>query len=316
MELHRIIKADARRALRRYWAKSAVSAIVVFSAYLAIALAESMLLFVFSGKESPSLDIFSLSSTPIEVVVIIGCAALAFCLLMPALIIGYKKLHLVFAEGGEAAVFTLFDGFSTFGTFLKSIVFYFLMLLRRIAVIAVALVPGTALIYAAYTFIVPESRTVYILQLCAYCVGAVLILLCLAIGFIFMQRWFAAPYLLASGKGIHRAFSLSVKATKGLYTEIIRFKLSYIGWALLSVLILPLLWSLPYYSTASAIYAKYLTERFEHGVSSVQEPSNPLEHQQNGSEFQGEHAAAPDDSFYAPKENASAENEHESSFDK
>ena len=55
MELHRIIKSDARRALSRYWAKSAVSAVIVFAAYLAIALAESVLLFVIPEHQTARL---------------------------------------------------------------------------------------------------------------------------------------------------------------------------------------------------------------------------------------------------------------------
>ena len=343
MELHRIIKSDARRALSRYWAKSAVSAVIVFAAYLAIALAESVLLFVFSGEEAPAFDIFNLAETSTEALVITGISAFVFCLLMPALLIGYRKLHLAFANGGETAVATLFDSFSSFREFLRAIAFTLLLTIRRTLVFAAALVPGGALIYAAYRFIKPQSRTVYMLELCAYCVGGILILLCLALALIFVQRWFAAPYYLAGGTGVHKAFSLSVKATKGLCPNIIRFKISYFGWALLSVLVLPLFWSLPYYSTASAIYAKYLAERLEHASANAAAAANPLEHQQNGAFEHGgrgvstagsqpmnfehaapnfehaaanfEHAAVPDDSFYAHSEHPVSTDEHEMSTD-
>ena len=144
---------------------------------------------------------------------------------------------------------------------------------------------------------------------------------------------------------MHKAFALSVKATKGFCPDIIRFKISYFGWALLSVLILPLLWSLPYFSTANAIYAKYLMERFEHGTAKAADAVNTLEHQQNGAfEHRGhgastagsqpadfEHAApnfehrpaaseppagefsaspAPDDSFYVRPEHPTSTTEH------
>ena len=114
---------------------------------------------------------------------------------------------------------------------------------------------------------------------------------------------------------MHKAFSLSVKATKGLCPNIIRFKISYFGWALLSVLVLPLFWSLPYYSTASAIYAKYLAERLEHASASAAAAANPLEHQQNGVFEHDEHAAKPDESFYAQNEHAVSTDEHEASTD-
>ncbi len=304
MELHRIIKSDARRALRRYWAKSVVAALTLFSAYIAIALAESVLLFVFSGEESLSTDFLSLGRTSTETLVITGISALVFCLLMPALIVGYKKLHLAFANGGEIAVATLFDSFSSLREFFRAIAFALLLTIRRSLVFAAALVPGGALIYAAYRFIEPQSRTVYMLELCAYCVGGILILLCLALALIFSQRWFAVPYYLAEGTGVHKAFVLSVKATKGFCPEIIRFKISYFGWGLLSVLILPLLWSLPYYSTANAIYAKYLMERFEHNSANTAPAANPLEHQQNVDFEHGGLGVEPDESFYVQNEHA------------
>lgn len=288
MELHRIIKSDARRALRRYWAKSAVAALTVFSAYLAIILAESVLMFVFSDESDATLNFLNIGNTNIETLVINGIVAFAFVLLMPALIIGYKRLHLSFAEGRETAVATLFDCFASPREYFNAIGLTACLCVRGIFVTLLAAAPGGGLIYAAYRFIEPQNRTVYMLKLCAYCVGGILMLLCLALALIFMQRWFAAPYYLASGKGFSESFSLSVKATKGLCPQIIRFKISFFGWALLSGLILPMLWTLPYYSTAKAIYAKYLMQRLERNTANA---ANPLEHQQNGASANFEHAA-------------------------
>ena len=335
MELHRIIKSDARRALRRYWAKSAVAALTVFSAYLAIILAESVLMFVFSDESDATLNFLNIGNTNIETLVINGIVAFAFVLLIPALIIGYKRLHLSFAEGRKTAVATLFDCFASPREYFNAIGLTACLCVRGIFVTLLAAAPGGGLIYAAYRFIEPQNRTVYMLKLCAYCVGGILMLLCLALALIFMQRWFAAPYYLASGKGFSESFSLSVKATKGLCPQIIRFKISFFGWALLSGLILPMLWTLPYYSTAKAIYAKYLMQRLERNTANA---VNPLEHQQNeasanfehgangfehgtnGFEHgtaadesvlgENEHAAAPDSSFYAQSKPAACDFEH------
>ena len=342
MELHRIIKSDARRALRRYLAKSAVAALTVFSAYLAIILAESVLMFVFSDESDATLNFLNLGNTNIETLVINGIVAFAFVLLMPALIIGYKRLHLSFAEGRETAVATLFDCFASPREYFNAIGLTACLCVRGIFVTLLAAAPGGGLIYAAYRFIEPQNRTVYMLKLCAYCVGGILMLLCLALALIFVQRWFAAPYFLASGKGLSESITLSRKATKGLCPEIIRFKISFFGWALLSGLILPMLWTLPYYSTAKAIYAKYLMQRLERNVANA---ANPLEHQQNGvsANFEhgvenfehandevehaagnfehgaaaaepalgkNEHAAAPDSSFYAQAKPAAGDFEH------
>ena len=122
-------------------------------------------------------------------------------------------------------------------------------------------------------YIVPETKNTSVLQICAYCIGIIVTLLCLSLLIIYAQRWFAAVYYLSEGKNPSEAFRLSVRATKGLNTQIIRFKLSFAGWAFLSVLFFPMLWSLPYYSVSEALYAKYLMERYERSLADFPEKS-------------------------------------------
>ena len=93
------------------------------------------------------------------------------------------------------------------------------------------------------------------------------------LAFIFVQRWSLAVYYRALGNGICKSFSLSAKAAKGMHTNIISFKFSFIGWGILSLLILPLIWTVPYYGISNAIFAKYLMERYEHSLAQVPETS-------------------------------------------
>lgn len=261
MELHRIIKSDARAALRRCWGKSSAAAFIAVGAYLTVSLAEAVLLFVFSGSPEPSLSAFSLQKTPLSVLIIIGGAYAALLMLMPALTVGYKGLHLRFAAGEDAAVAEVFEIFSSAKRFFGSLWLGILLVFRLILCTAAAILPGGALIFAAASFISPNSRQEYILQVCAICIGCILLILCLLLEFIFAQRWFLAPYYLAEGKSPRQSLSLSVRGTRGLCGRLFRFKLSFVGWGLLGVFVLPLLWSLPYYSVACAIFAKYLMEK-------------------------------------------------------
>lgn len=263
MELHRIIKCDARRSLRGCWGKSVGAAAVIFASSLAVALSESVLLFVFS-EDFADLDFLSLSNAGPAAIVITALAALAYFLLMPALGLGYTKLHLAFAEGRRESVSVIFDMFSSFKLFVKSIAFTVAISLRYMLCAAVALLPGSVLFYLAKTYIVTEERTLRLLKICACCVSIALMLLCLALAFIYSQRWFAAGYYFVSGRKIHESFRLSALASKGIHAQIASFKVSFAGWWLLSFLALPLLWFLPYYSTSCAIYAKYLMEKLEY----------------------------------------------------
>ena len=263
MELHRIIKSDARRALRGCWGKSVAAAMIIFGAYLSVALAESVFLFVFS-EDAVALDFLALSNASLTAIIITGGAALTYFLLMPALALGFVKLHFAFAEGREESVSAVFDMFSSFKSFVKSIVFTVAFSLRHAFCAAVALVPGGVLFYLAENYIVPENRTVHLLKISACCVGIALMLLCLALAFIYAQRWHAASYYFVSGRKVHESFKLSVRATKGRRVHIAGFKVSFVGWWLLNLLVLPVLWFVPYYSVSSAIYAKYLISKLEH----------------------------------------------------
>lgn len=262
MELHRMIKSDARRALRSCWGKSIAALMVLFLAYLAVTVAESVFLFVFD--EGASVSIFSVSNASLNAVVITAVTTAVFFILMPALRLGYIKLHFAFAEGKEESVSAVFDIFSSFKSFVKSIIFTVALSLRYIFCTALVLVPGSVLFYLAETYIPSQNKTIHLLKISACCIGIALMMLCLALAFIYSQRWFAARYYFVSGRKIHESFRLSVKATKGLRTEVAGFKFSFVGWAVLNVFMLPIFWSLPYYSVSCAIYAKYLMAKFEH----------------------------------------------------
>ncbi len=269
MELFRVIKKDARAALRLFIGRSAASLGVVFLAYLAVNLTQSVLLFIFSGNES--LDFYSLSKiTPEVLFITAGCSILYF-LVLPALSLGRTKLFLAFANGEDESLALMFDMFSSVKKFLGSFFFAVGYSLRIAVVFAFAAIPGSVLIYLVQTYMPKGTSTLEILKIAAFCVGIILFFLCFALGFIFIQRWSLAPYYRATGVGVHKSFVLSKKATKGLCAVIMNFKLSFLGWGVLSLLILPILWTAPYYLTANTIYAKYLMERYEHSLAQVPE---------------------------------------------
>lgn len=269
MELFRVIKSDARCAMRFCGGRAVASVLIIFLAYLAVSLTESVLLFVFAGADALYLDYSAFENVPAEVLYITGGAAAVYILLMSALGIGYTKLHFAFADGRDESIVTLFDMFSSVKKFLGSVFFFIEYALRSLIVLAIAILPGGAFFWFIMEYIKPAGRTAEILQIFAYCVAVIIMLLCLSLGLIFIQRWALAEYYYISGNGIIKSFALSAKATKGLCTLMIRFKISFFGWALLSFLVLPALWSIPYYSLSKAIFAKYLMERYERSLAEI-----------------------------------------------
>ncbi len=247
---------------------------IIALAYLAINLTEMVLLFIFSGMESLYSDFFSLLNNSPEAVIIISGISVLWFFLIPALLLGNTKLLLSFAEGNDESIYLLFDMFSSFRKFIGSAFFAVGTLIRIFLVFIIAIAPGGTFFWFAETYIPHGTRTLGILKISAILIAMAVMVLCIFLALIFIQRWSLAPYYRALGNGIQKSFSLSAKATKGLCTDIISFKASFIGWGILSFFILPLLWTVPYYSLSNAIYAKYLMERYEHSLAETPEITN------------------------------------------
>ena len=270
MELHRMIRKDARRLLSVVWGRSLAAGLILFGVYLLIVTSESALLFTFSGEDVFSFSALDLQAASTEALVIAGGAVLVSLLTLPPLALGYARLHISFAEGRTEGLEPLFLFFSSVKKLFTSVIFSVALALRMWICFSLALTPGVLL--TGFLWYMPvTSRTLQMLQIGACLLSVLLLLLCLSLALIFSRRWFLAPYYFASGESVHRSFSLSVRATKGRYVELMRFSLSFFGWAVLSLLILPMLWCVPYYSAASALYAKYLMERYARSL----EPEEP-----------------------------------------
>lgn len=285
MELFRIIKKDARKALHSCGGRTVAAAMILALAYLAVNITETIFLYIFCGDAAfidytaPG-NYAALLKSSTEAVIITAAATFLYFILILPLFWGYKKLTFAFAEGKDENITTLFDMFSSGKNYFSSVAFTFMYFIRRLFAVAVSAAPGAGFLYCTVNFIPEGSATLGILRIGAIIVSCSVIAVGLYAGFVFIQRWHLAPYYFVSGSGICKSFGLSAKASKGICGDILRFKLSFIGWALLSFFVLPMLYSVPYYFVSLAIHAKYLMEKYEHSLAQV--PEN-LEHEENES---------------------------------
>ena len=271
MELVRMIKSDARRAMRFCGGRAVASVLVAAMACLIITVTESVLLLVFCGTKALYFDVYTLAKISPEALYILLGSSVFWFLLVPALLLGLTKLYLSFAEGKDESIITLFDMFSSFKKFIGSVFFAVSFAVRYIFVFAAAIFPGGAFLWFSKTYIPEETRTAQLLKISACCIAITIMILCVFLAIIFVQRWSLAIYYRAEGFGIQKSFSVSAKAAKCLCTRILSFKCSFIGWGILSVFILPAIWAVPYYGLSNAIFAKYLMERYEHSLAKVPE---------------------------------------------
>jgi len=96
----------------------------------------------------------------------------------------------------------------------------------------------------------------------------------------YMTKYFLVAYLLADNDKltVRAAIKKSIQLTIGHRFSILLYGLSFIGWFLLTVLCLPLIFfTAPYIKTSFAMYAHYLIEKSLAGVPArFEEPVTPI----------------------------------------
>lgn len=90
-----------------------------------------------------------------------------------------------------------------------------------------------------------------------------LFLLAMVLYLALMGKYTLAPYLLCEEDTlpVGKAIRQSAKETKGFRFRLLGFQLTFIGWALLCVFVVPVLAVVPYIYAATTIYARYILER-------------------------------------------------------
>lgn len=99
--------------------------------------------------------------------------------------------------------------------------------------------------------------------------GQVLLLFGIIFSFILLMRYFAAPILMINDNSItpQEALHLSVIISKNAGGKTIGFLFSFAGWGLLSLLFIPLLYSIPYFMCAYAVFCRFLINHYNRLVA-------------------------------------------------
>ncbi|MCI8441896.1 MAG: DUF975 family protein [Provencibacterium sp.] len=91
--------------------------------------------------------------------------------------------------------------------------------------------------------------------------GSILLALTGIFSWIFCKRYLPARYIYAEGGcSVRRAIKQSVYCMKGRKAELFLFDLSYLGWFLSCILVIPILFVAPYYLSAQALYVRVIME--------------------------------------------------------
>ncbi len=271
MKLRKQIKLNARRALGGSWGKAICLLLIIFSISLIFSLLQgltSLLLGIPDFSDvltTPQYYLDDVINLSIPSFLIAAAFTLFSLIVNSPLSFGIRLWYYRLAGGDSEEVAAVFSFFSGLRLFFKAI-WHDISLSVRLLLwsIPFALLPGGIGTFALFLLYNAETaRTVRLGGFLLLTLACVLSILAGLFFSIFSKRYLLAPYLIVDNPSIsvRQAFRTSIRYTRGYKNELFLFDLSFLPWALLSVLLLPLLYVVPYYNASLALYAKYLVEK-------------------------------------------------------
>lgn len=177
--------------------------------------------------------------------------------------------------GGEQdPVSTVFFSFETAKQYFRTLGLYFQVALRMFLWLLLTSVPMIGLgIFAIFYngFAGGEiSQTADAIFMILTVIWTILIGI---VSVIISLRYFLASYILAEhpDQKASKCIKDSVQMMKGHKAKLFLFKLSFIGWELLCIFIIPVFYVLPYMNASYAMYARYLIQLSESSDNQTRE---------------------------------------------
>ncbi len=263
------IKNGGKWSLKGSWAPVIEALLITGGVMLLFSLAEEILYMAMGLTgfvdimASPDNNFDNPINVRTTAVIITGSVALCSFLVLRPLQQGLTRWFYRLSAGESAPVLSIFDYFGAGRSYGKSLWLAFQLGLRTLLWSVLFYLPVLALAAGLSLFPYQQSSLNTLIFYTGIFVTVLLAVILSVYFWAFQQRYFLAPYLLAEdgGQKVSRIIKQSVKASKGRRGEILRLQLSFIGWFLLSVLLFPLLYTLPYYRASLSVYARYLIER-------------------------------------------------------
>ncbi len=272
MEFHRQIKKNARASLRGSWGKAVAIFFTIMGVFLLISALEQILYLVLglTGFQdvlaTPDFYLDDQLSLDLGAVACTGLSSLLLFLLGAPLTAGAAGWYFSLSAGTSLGFEGLFWYFTSGKRYVRALGTTFLLGLRSALWAAAFLLPPACLsgvfTWASSLDNIPALAMVIDLGL-----GASWVLFAVALLFlvIFLQRYFLVYYLLADRPEtpVPRLLKLSVRMMSGHKWEAFSLRFSFLGWALLSLLIFPLMYTYPFFQASMAIYARYAVECYQ-----------------------------------------------------
>ena len=285
MSVPRQVKQNARRALRYNWGKAVAIVLLVAALFLFFSVLYGILNLltgigayfdIYRTQMNFFDDIHNLSLLSLAISLILS---LGFFFVMAPLRLGIDLWCYEVSGGQETEVSAVFRCFSGGKMFFRSLGLQISLFFRLLFWLLLLCLPSAVcLAGAGYLLgagaqggpLAPLAVTLCCLSSFFLAAGG-MVLFCLV-----RNRYFLAPYYLLDGNtSVCRAVKLSRKSMKGFKGKIFRFQLSFVGWWLSCLLVIPIVYVFPYYEMSRVLYGRYIMEYARRSASPEGRASSP-----------------------------------------
>ena len=257
-----VIKSTAKASLSGKWPQAVSIAAIILSVFcLYIVLIELIL--------TP----FSAITNEYSVAFIIIAISVVFAQFfgMP-LLYGALRWFWFTSSDADVPVSEIFCYFSSGKEYLRALSLSFRIFMRSTAVLFFCFLPSMIVIAISSptTYDMLNAPMPYWAS-SVWAIGNALTFLGLVMSFLTLIRYFTAPILMINDPTLspNEALDLSVIITKNANGKTSAFVLSFVGWAILSLLaIFPILFALPYFLASYSVFCRFLINHYNNKIAS------------------------------------------------
>jgi uncharacterized membrane protein len=276
MTLFHMLKSNAKRALRGNWGKAIAAPALLVLCWGLLSLFRQYALDLFEGYPGAQawtefsiseLLLFRASSAE---TIILAIFLFVVILLEIPLLLGIMRWYYRMIQGEAIPFADIFLYYESLRLYCKAIWLFITVFVRSLLWAFAFLTPPSAMLGLSLQMVGNRFRPLFGNAQLSVTVGTmgvtistILLALTAVLYAVFMNRYTLTFYLFFDNPDtkITDLIKTSIHYTKGYRASLAAFALSFIGWFLLCILILPLFYVVPYGVASITLYARYIIER-------------------------------------------------------
>ncbi len=250
MNVEKYVKSEAKDSLKGNWLKAITALFTAFLVLLAVILVISAAFEIMGDNDDFGAAV---AANPAKLVffILFHLLGVAGLLLLSPVFAGFARIMCSIAKEKKAEIDEIFMYFSSGDVYKDCVKFMTRIIVSCVAVLILFELPclGAYLLFE-------EKDYADIIVMVVGLIGVFG-------GYLFSLRYTFALMLYTDGLSMNESLDKGAAASKGNVIKLVKLTISFIGWIISYIVVVPCLYAVPYISCAHFISAKYLLEQYE-----------------------------------------------------